>query len=45
MDWFKNINRFYQNGFWTKEMVGDAVRFGKISEEQYQEITSEIYSE
>ncbi len=33
MDWFKSIKGWYNNGdgFWTKEMVADAVRYGKIT--------------
>ena len=45
MDWFKSIKGWYNygDGFWTKEMVADAVRYGKITSEQYKEITGEVY--
>ncbi|QPQ34814.1 XkdX family protein [Lysinibacillus sp. JNUCC-52] len=43
MDWLKMINGFYPK-YWTKEMVGDAVEAGKITAEQYKEITGDKYS-
>lgn len=45
MDWFTLIKRFYEKGYWTKEMVADAVRAGKITPEQYEEIVGEAYPE
>ena len=41
---FEKINRWYQQHLWTKEMVGEAVEKGKISAEEYQQITGEEYS-
>ncbi|WP_406790103.1 XkdX family protein, partial [Bacillus velezensis] len=26
MDWYNSIKGWYERGFWTKEMVADAVR-------------------
>jgi uncharacterized XkdX family phage protein len=43
MDWFGLIKRYYYGGFWTKEQVAQAVALGKITPEQYQEITGEPY--
>ena len=42
--WFTRIKRFYDAGYWTKEMVADGVVAGKITAEQYQEITGDAYS-
>lgn len=44
MDWFDLIKRYYGAGFWTKEQVGQAVSLGKITPDQYQQITEEPYS-
>lgn len=41
--WFERIKRFYNNNLWTKEQVADGVRFGRITEEQYKQITGEEY--
>lgn len=41
--WFDRIKRFYDGGFWTKEMVADGVRMNRITAEQYEEITGEVY--
>lgn len=41
---FEKINKWFKLGLWTKEMVADAVVKGKISEEDYKEITGEDYS-
>lgn len=41
---FEKIKYYYDNGFWTVEMVGNAVVKGKITPEQYTEITGEEYS-
>ena len=41
--WFARIKKFYDAGYWTKEMVTDGVVAGKITEEQYFEITGDIY--
>ena len=41
---FEMIKRNYEKGLWNKQMVKTAVKKGVITKEQYQEITSEIYS-
>lgn len=41
---FTIIKRNYEKGLWSKAMVKTAVKKGIITKEQYQEITSEIYS-
>lgn len=40
---FLKIKKWYLQGFWTKAMVANAVEKGKITAEQYQEITGEAY--
>lgn len=41
MDWFEKIKRYYDMGKYTKEQVKIFVAAGKITEEQYTEITGE----
>ncbi len=42
MSWFDKIKFYYEEGLWDKQRVRNAV--GKvITEEQYLEITGEIY--
>lgn len=45
INWYDTINRFYNRTpkLWTIEMVGDAVKAGKLTPEQYKEITGETY--
>ena len=43
MAWFNRIKKFYDQGYWTKEMVADGVVYGKITAEQYFEITDDVY--
>lgn len=45
MNWYETIKRYYNRTpqLWTKEMVGDAVKAGKITDVQYKEITDEEY--
>lgn len=45
INWYKKITKFYKEGYWTKEMVQEAVIKNKISKEQYKEITEEDYPE
>lgn len=40
---FEKIKRYYDNGFWTKKMVKNAVVKGKITAEEYEEITGDPY--
>ena len=44
MIWFNRIKKFYDAGYWTKEMVADGVVCNKITQEQYAEITSDVYA-
>ena len=41
--WFEKIRKYYAAGSWNKTMVRNAVRKGKITAEEYQEITGEVY--
>lgn len=43
MAWFDRIKQFYDLNLWTKEMVAEAVEYGKITPEQYKEITGLEY--
>lgn len=43
MNWFEKIKRYYDNGSYTNEQVKIFVQTGKITEEQYKEITNEDY--
>ena len=43
MSWKARIKRFYDRGNWSKEAVKEAVEYGKISEDDYEEITGEDY--
>lgn len=40
---FEKIKRYYDNRFWTKKMVKNAVIKGKITAEEYEEITGDPY--
>lgn len=44
MNWFLTAKRYYDMGFYTKEQVKVFVAAGKITAEQYKEITGEDYS-
>lgn len=41
---FEKIKTYYENRFWTKKMVKNAVIKGKITEEEYEEITGDPYN-
>lgn len=43
MNWFDKIKSYYERNLWTKEQVKVAVEKGKITEEEYKEITDEDY--
>lgn len=43
MNWFENIKKWYEAGFWTEPMVRNAVVKGKITAEQYTQITGQTY--
>ena len=40
---FEKIKKWYDSGMWTKKMVRNAVVKGKITEEEYTEITGEEF--
>ncbi len=40
---YKKIKGYFDNGFWTKVMVGNAVEKGQITAEEYAAITGEDY--
>ena len=40
---FEKIKKWYGSGMWTKKMVRNAVIKGKITEDEYTEITGEEY--
>lgn len=42
---FDKIKKYYEDGLWTKSMVKNAVKKGKITAQQYEEITGEAYAE
>ena len=42
---FKIVKRYYDKGIYTKENVATFVRAGKITAEQYEEITGESYED
>lgn len=37
------IKEYYEYGFWTEKMVRDAVQKGKITAEEFTEITGKNY--
>lgn len=41
----EKIKGYYDGGFWTKEQVAAAVKYNKITSEQYEQITGEAYVE
>lgn len=41
----EKYKRFYENGFWTKKMVATLVHDGKLTPEEYEEITGETFVE
>ena len=40
---FEKIKSWYESGIWSKEWVRNAVVKGKITAEEYQEITGEPF--
>lgn len=40
---FEKIKKWYESRMWTKKMVRNAVIKGKITEDEYNEITGEEY--
>lgn len=43
-NWFEKIKKYYGAGLWTEKMVGNAVVKGKITAEQYNQITGTDYN-
>ena len=41
--WFEKIKKYYQDGLWTKAMVRNAVVKGKITADEFYQITGEVY--
>ena len=39
------VKNYYDKGLWSKKRVHDAVIKGWITEEEYEEITGEVYKE
>lgn len=42
---FKIVKRYYEKGIYTKENVAVFVKAGKITAEQYEQITGDTYAE
>ena len=42
---YEKVKKYYRMGFYSKEQVKVFVQKGKITAEQYEEITGEVYSE
>ena len=42
MDWYGKVKRYYEKGFYSNEQVKIFVEVGKISAEEYKEITGEV---
>ena len=40
---YERIKAYYEAGYWNKYMVANAVKKGKITAEEYKEITGEEY--
>jgi len=45
MDWFEKIKFYYEMGLWDIERVKNVVTKGKITAEQFKEITGQTYAE
>lgn len=41
---YNKVKAYYDNGFWTKEMVHNAVVKGWVTAEEYEQITGEKYA-
>ena len=40
---YEKVKNYYENKFWTKAMVKNAVKKGWITKEEYEEIVGEDY--
>ena len=45
MDWFEKIKIYYEMGLWDIERVKNAMTKGKITAEQFKEITEQTYAQ
>ena len=45
MSWYQKIKAYYTAGLWTLSMVKNAVIKGKITTDEYKEITGNTYIE
>ena len=45
MSKFEKVKRYYEKGYWTIDMVRNAVIKGWITAAQFEEITGEAYEE
>lgn len=45
MNWLERIKFYYEMGLWDINRVKDAVKMGKITAEQFKEITEQAYAE
>ena len=43
MNWFERIKEYYSDGRWPIAWVRNAVKKGKITADQYKEITGDDY--
>lgn len=41
--WFDKLNKYFESGLWSEEMIANAVVKGKITEDEYQQITGVTY--
>ncbi len=44
IDWYAIVKRYYDRGYYSKDNVKVFVQAGKITPEQYQELTGEPYA-
>jgi len=44
VDWYKTVKGFYDDGLYTKEQVAMFVVKGKITPQQYKDITGDDYT-
>lgn len=45
MTWADRIKKYYNSGLWSEKMVSDAVLKQKITEDDYNEITGDSWSQ
>ena len=42
---YEKVKGYFDKGFWSQRQIGDAVKKGWITAEEYREITGEDYQE